>query len=123
MLFHHKYHVVYCMLWAVGACVVLALVRPWGTSAGNWLSSAGLLLDILGLVQLEISGVFDRILAALELASAEGKAPSNLVRHVIDNPDEAAWRRRARWWLFSGPKTGVQLIAAGCVLQLIGTWL
>jgi hypothetical protein len=123
VLFRYKWAVVYGTLVGISTCLVLAAVPPWETSAASWVTTAGLLLDMLGLAQLEISGVFDRIMVALEEASNEGKAPSNLVRHVIDDPDEAEWRKRLRWWLFSGPKTGVQLIVAGCALQLVGTWL
>lgn len=123
MLFKHKYAVIYGMVWLIGACLTLAFIRPFGTTASNWVTSAGLLLDVLGLAQLEISGVFDGIITALMKANDEGLAPSRLVREVIDNPDEAEWRRKARWWLMSGPKTGVQLIVLGCVFQLIGTWL
>jgi hypothetical protein len=43
----------------IGACLCLALAFLWDRS--KWLTSAGLMFDLAGLVQLEISGLFERI--------------------------------------------------------------
>jgi hypothetical protein len=43
-----------------GACACLALACVF--DRGKWLSSAGLMFDLAGIVQLEISGLFERVL-------------------------------------------------------------
>lgn len=122
MLYRNRKVLVYGLLSAVAACIVLGFWRPMG-SAGNWFNSAGLLLDILGLVLLEASGIFEKLSNFLLEADAQGEPlPSNVVREVIDNP-EPDWPDHLNERLFRDVRTGVQMIVGGCLLQLLGTWL
>jgi hypothetical protein len=84
-----------------------------------------LLMDILGLAMLDISGVFGRIFGEVKRLEATGddRIPSRYVREIIVSPDEAEWISNLRHRVFSAPQTGVQVIAAGCAVQLVGTWL
>jgi hypothetical protein len=81
------------------------------------------MLDIAGIIQLELSGAFERV---LEKYGDVGKypygPPSHITRRIIDNPDTPfrSWMRNA---LFFEHRTGVRLIIAGFVFQLLGVWL
>jgi hypothetical protein len=72
-LFHRRHVLIYVLLW----CVVGSLFAATTWSAGKWVTTAGLLMDIAGLVQLEIS-VFYKM--NLDAFSDEEKYPYG-VRH------------------------------------------
>jgi hypothetical protein len=55
-IFYKRHLLVYSLLVVVAGCAVMAAVGP----AGKWVTTAGLLLDITGLVQLDVSGLFSR---------------------------------------------------------------
>jgi hypothetical protein len=122
MLFKFRRLLVFGTGLAIGACLISAL---FGEAGGKWLTSAGLLMDILGLALLDISGVFGRIFTEIERLEAEGddRIPSRYVREIISNPDEPGWVGNLRHRIFSAPQTGVQVIALGCGVQLVGTWI
>lgn len=97
---------------------VMALIGP----ASKWLTTSGLIFDMAGLVQLNISGLFECI---IEKYGDETKypygPPSHITRRIIDDPDNPL-RTRVRNVLYFDSKTGFRLIVAGCVLQLVGAW-
>lgn len=106
----------------IGACVSLALALVW--DRGHWLSSAGLLFDLAGIVQLEISGLFERWLVKY---SHEQKypygPPSHITRRIIaDSDPDTPIRSYLSNLLFYELKTGFRLIVIGCALQLAGVW-
>jgi hypothetical protein len=41
----------------------------------------------------------------------------------MEEYSEIEWVANLRHRIFSEPVTGVQVIAAGCVVQLVGTWV
>ena len=92
-------------------------------NTGKSLSSAGLLFDVVGIVQLELSGLFDD---TFKQYSGEenfpGGPPSNITRQIIDNPDTPirTWVRNS---LFFERRTGFYLIVLGFYFQLAGVWL
>jgi hypothetical protein len=100
-----------------GACACLALACVF--DRGKWLSSAGLMFDLAGIVQLEISGLFERYLD--KYGDEHGGPPSPIMRRIIDNPDTPI-RTYLRNLLFFDLKTGFRLIVLGCTVQLIGVW-
>jgi hypothetical protein len=104
----------------LGACVCLSLALVW--DRGKWLTSAGLMFDLAGIVQLEISGLFGRI---IDEYGDEQKypygPPSHITRKIIDNPDRPT-RSHLRNALFFDLRTGFRLIVLGCALQLAGVW-
>lgn len=105
----------------LGALVSIAMSLH-GPS-GRWLTSAGLLFDIAGIVQLELSGLFDDIMR--QYGDAEKYPygpPSNITRHIIDNPDTPirTWIRNK---LFFERRTGFELIFLGFVFQYLGDWI
>lgn len=106
------------LLAAIVASFMMVFVGP----ADHWLNTTGLLLDIAGLVQLEVSGVFARI---MEIYGDEerypGGPPSNITREIIDNPD-APIRTGLRNWLFFDGATGLWFIFVGQVQQLAAVW-
>jgi hypothetical protein len=90
---------------------------------GRWISTEGYILAVAGLIQLEISGLFEKIMNEYR---DEGKypygPPSRIVRQVIDDPDRPI-RTQIRNLLFFRLRTGFVLILVGNILQAIGMWL
>jgi hypothetical protein len=91
--------------------------------AGKWLESAGLLFDIAGIVQLDLAGLFDRIMEQFgDAIKYPFGPPSNITRQIIDDPD-----RPVRTWLrntfFFESRTGLRLLVLGFAFQMAGNWL
>ena len=109
----------------IGALVaaVANLVMSCYGQPGKWISSAGLLFDIAGVLQLELSGLFDML---LEVYGDEEKypygPPSHITREIIDNPDTPflTWLRNT---FFFEHRTGIQLLGLGFALQYVGGWI
>jgi hypothetical protein len=100
----------------------LTVEFPSLLSRSKWLSTSGLLFDIAGIVQLEISGLFDKIFEEYnDVYKYPGGPPSNITRPIIDDPDRP-FRTGLRNWLFFEHRSGFYLIALGCGLQLTGVW-
>jgi hypothetical protein len=103
-----------------GACMCIAFSLLWEHS--KWLSSAGLMFDLAGIVQLEISGLFERIINKYgDEEKYPGGPPSHITRRIIDDPDKPI-RSYLHNLLFFELKTGFRLIVIGCVFQLAGVW-
>lgn len=102
-----------------GLCVMFA----GGTTGGKWFASSGLLATAAGVVQLEVSGLFQRI---MDVYGDEEKypygPPSYVTRQIIDNPD-----RPVRTWVrnvcFFDIRTGFWLIVGGTLVQVVAVWL
>lgn len=113
------------LLLATGCCVV---ATGWhlatdGKSAAKFLGSAGLLATVAGLFQLDISGLFERI---LEVYGDSDKypfgPPSHITRQIIDNPDRPvqAWLRNR---CFFDVRTGFWIIVIGTLIQVVAVWI
>lgn len=104
-----------------GALVCLVLA-PLGNSS-RWVTSAGLMLDMAGIVQLEMAGLFDKIAAAyFDEARHPYDPPSRITREIIDNPDAPVRTAIRNAVLFNG-RTGFWLLVGGFAMQLLGAWL
>jgi hypothetical protein len=105
----------------IAACLCAALGFVW--DRGKWLTSAGLLFDLAGLVQLEISGLFERIVDRFgDEEEFPYGPPSHITHKIIDNPDTPV-RTALRNFLFFDLKTGFRLIVLGVALQLVAVWV
>jgi hypothetical protein len=109
------------------ASVLVACVIFWELyyrlPVGRLISTDGYILAVSGLIQLEISGLFEKIMD--EYGNEERYPygpPSRIVREIIDNPDRPI-RTRIRNVLFFRLRTGFELILVGTILQAIGMWL
>jgi hypothetical protein len=125
---NYAYYNRYIVLYTLIGCVVLCLIQAWLGLVGDaskWLNSAGLVLDLTGIVQLEISGFFETIAnAAMEHHERTGLVPSRFAREIVDTPEEfQTTLGRFEEWLKRSPKAGVVFFALGCLLQLIATWM
>jgi hypothetical protein len=118
-----------------GAFVVLSLLTLCSTAlelyclatgqalAAKWLAAGGLLATAAGIVELEVSGLFERI---IEHYGNEEKypcgPPSYITREIIDNPDRpfATWVRNI---CFFNVRTGFWLIVVGTLVQVVAVWL
>ena len=104
---------------AIGLYAILSM-QPNGS---KWIASPGLLATVAGVVQLEVGGLFERI---IERYGNEEKypygPPSYITREIIDNSD-----RPFDMWLrgicFFNIKTGLWLIVVGTLVQAIAVWL
>jgi hypothetical protein len=94
------------LLLATTVCVGVAIAD---SSPAKWIGSAGLLLDVAGLVQLELSGLFNGV-AADDRRPTVGDAARPLGAWVQDK-------------LFFDRRTGFWFIVLGLAEQLAGLWL
>jgi hypothetical protein len=100
------------------ASVAMAVHGP----TGRWLTSAGLLFDISGIVQLEVSGLFDEIVREYgDVKKYPYGPPSRITRDIIDNPD-AKVRTWFRNTFFFERRTGFKFLLVGFVFQYLGDW-
>ena len=106
----------------VGILGIFALLLGWSGSQ-KLLSSCGLLATLTGVVQLEISGLFDRIFK--EYGNEEKYPygpPSYITREIIDDPDHTfrTWLRNVS---FFRPSTGFWFIVVGTLIQVVAVWV
>lgn len=91
--------------------------------AARWFATSGLLATVAGFVQLDISGLFDKI---SEKYGDENKyshgPPSFITREIIDIPDRIlfSWFRGTA---FFNSSTGYWLIVVGTLIQVVAVWL
>jgi len=113
--------IIYGGLAAVVICVAMAFI--WSPS--QWLNRAGLLAELLGLAQLELTGTFSALaIAARGLQSEDNPIPSRFKGEMFATTDEfRTWPVAFDEWTQLSPKAGIVFIALGCVLQLIATCL
>ena len=115
------FNVLLSLTLAAGVLGLYAILAALPT-AGRWIASTGLLAVVTGVVQLEISGLFEKI---MEHYSNEEKypygPPSRVTRQTIDNPD------RPFTWLhnicYFDVRTGFWLIVLGTFTQIAAVWL
>ena len=92
------------------------------TDSQKWIGTSGVLATITGLFQLEVSGLFEKI---MEKFSDETKfpygPPSHITRQIIDNPD-APLRTWFRNTFFFKVSTGFWLIVIGTIIQILAVW-
>lgn len=102
-------------------CVVITIF----TWSPKWCESAGLVFDIAGIVQLEVSGFFDKWLEKYaDLEKYPGGPPSQVTRQIfeIENPEKpvSSW-----FWTtaYFDHRAGFWLLVAGFAFQLTANWL
>lgn len=87
------------------------------------MGTTGLLATLTGVVQLEVAGLFTKI---LERYGDEEEYPYGpplyITREVIDNPDTPI-RTWLRTYAFFKPSTGFWFIVVGTLAQVAAVWL
>jgi len=109
---------------ALLAAALASLVLAAFSDAQKWISTASVLFGLAGIVQLDISGLFEHW---LERYGDEEKYPSGPPSHItrqiiaIDDPDTPmrSWLRNIA---FTDKRTGFYLIILGGALQLFSIW-
>lgn len=105
------------------AAIAAYSVAVSGPAAAKWTSTTGLLATVTGIVQLEVSGLFDKIFHRyLDEERYPGGPPSYITREIIDNPDRP-FATALRNVCFFNMRTGFWLIVVGTLIQVGGTWL
>lgn len=111
------------LLTLVAAATGLYYIFAALPSARRWIASAGLLATVTGVVQLEVSGLFEKIMQHYgdEKEYPYGP-PSHITREIIDDPNRpfVMWLRRI---CFFNVNTGFWLIVFGTLTQVVAVWL
>jgi hypothetical protein len=92
-------------------------------NTSKWMAMAGLLATATGIIQLEVSGLFDELIAEfVDEKKYPYGPPSNITRQIIDNPDRPfySWLRNIA--IFSR-RTGFWFIIVGTLTQVVAVWV
>src|SRR3984893_8233954 len=120
--FEYRVLLIILLILAV-ACLVVGWFFAGVGFRGKWANSAGLMFDVSGVIQLHISGLFDKIID--KYGDAEKYPfgpPSHITRKIIDDPDRPIWMW-IRTFLFLESTTGFYLLLVWLAFQLMGTWV
>ena len=89
----------------------------------RWVTTAGLLCDIAGILQISTSEWFQRVFDHyLDEERFPNGPPSHVARRLIDLPHAPVTMALRRLLYYDGG-FGFALIIAGSMLQLAGTWM
>lgn len=113
------------LITATAVVLLAAIWRLWvgDPDAGRVVRSSGYLSIVAGLVQLEVSGFFTRLIDHYDNdAEYPYGPPSHVTREIIDNPDRPV-RSAMRGKLDFDVRTGFWLVVGGTLLQLTGEWV
>jgi hypothetical protein len=106
----------------LGTLSAYCALTGW-SNAGKLTATTGLLATLTGVVQLEVAGLFTKILDEYgDDAKYPYGPPSYITREVIDDPD-APVRTWLRTYAFFKPATGFWFIVAGTLIQVLAVWL
>lgn len=121
---YERFAFVVLLLLTAGAATlgVYCVIYSWSNSA-KWVGTAGLLATVTGVVQLEVSGLFEKLVR--QYGNAEKYPygpPSHITREIIANPDTPI-RTWVRGMCFFNLRTGFWLIVLGTLAQVAAVWL
>lgn len=92
-------------------------------TASKWIASTGLFATVTGVVQFEVSGLFQKI---MEIYGDEEKypygPPSYITREIVANPDRP-FVTCLQHVCFFNVKTGFWLIVIGTLIQVVAVWV
>jgi hypothetical protein len=108
--------------------VASAIIGVWGAllslpATAKWIGTSGLLATVTGVVQLEVSGLFEKILTHYgDDKKYPYGPPSYITREIIDNLDRpfATWLRNTCYF---NARTGFWLIVLGTMTQVVAVWV
>lgn len=121
--FDRRAFIALSLITLVTAALSLYYLTVDHAKAAKWLATAGLLATATGVVQLEVSGLFERILDHYGNAEKYPVGPpSYIAREIIDNPDSPI-ATRVRNVCFFNARTGFWLIVVGTLVQVFAMWL
>jgi hypothetical protein len=110
-------------LWALLTTGLVCVVVTIFTRSPKWCGSAGLIFDIAGIVQLEISGLFDKWFDKYgDIEKYPSGPPSHITRQIIDDPDKPV-RMWVRNKLYFDHRAGFWLLVVGFIFQFAAIWL
>jgi hypothetical protein len=121
---YERFAFVVLLLLTIGTGILGAYSVLFGLpSGGKWIGTAGLLGTVTGVVQLEVSGLFEKIITHYEDDKKYPYGPpSYITRAIIDNPDRpfATWIRNT---CYLTARTGFWLIVVGTIAQILAVWV
>jgi len=99
------------------------MLMAGGATASKWIASTGLFATVTGVVQFEVSGLFQKI---MEIYGDEEKypygPPSYITREIVANPDRP-FVTCLQHVCFFNVKTGFWLIVIGTLIQVVAVWV
>jgi hypothetical protein len=116
---------VFLLLLAVGFLIasLVGMTSFPHVTVAKLVGSSGLFLDIAGIVQLESSGAFEKLMDKYgNVEDYPYGPPSHVTRRIIDDAD-APLKTALRNHLFFEHRTGIWFLVAGFVLQLSAVWI
>ena len=101
---------------------VWSAFRNWPTAV-KWIGTSGLLATVTGVVQLEVSGLSEKVMA--HYGNDEKYPfglPSYTTREIIDNPDRpfVTWLRNT---CYVDARTGFWFVFIGTIIQVVAVWV
>lgn len=121
---YERFAFVVLLFLTAGATIIGTYCVLVGLSGGvKWVGTSGLLATATGVVQLEVSGLFEKILTHYGDAEKYPYGPpSYITREIIDNPDRpfSTWLRNTCYF---NARTGFWLIVIGTMIQVVAVWL
>ncbi|MGL4959600.1 MAG: hypothetical protein ACRC67_00090 [Inquilinus sp.] len=103
------------------AALYSAIVPGWPT--GKLLGTAATLAQLAGVVQLDVTEFWDRVITPyFDEEKYPFGPPSYITRQIIDNP-EAPIRMSIRATLFTRSITGFWLIVGGTFFSAVAIWI
>lgn len=107
---------------SVAASIYASISGCWPT--GKLLSTASAFAALAGIVQLTVSGLWEKTIAYYEDRPAEFPygAPSNVMREIIWNPDTPI-RSSIRSYIVFNTSTALWLAVISAIFGGLGAWL
>jgi len=103
----------------IAVCCIIAGL-PY---ASKWLATSGLLATVSGVIQIDVSELFQRLIQEYTNDQKYPNGPPSYVaREIVDNPDRPLGMM-VRDVTFFDPRTGLWLIICGSIVQAIAVWL
>ncbi|MCA6101213.1 hypothetical protein [Bradyrhizobium australafricanum] len=111
------------LLLLLAATPFVGLTQWSHVTIAKLIGSSGLCLDIAGIIQLEISGAFDKLMDQYgDIERYPYGPPSRITRQIVDDA-EAPIRTAIRNTLFFEHQTAIRLLVVGFFLQLSSVWV
>ena len=122
MTFKLKEQIAAVSLMCASICLIV-LIPIFPNATSKLLGSSGLGITLVGLLQIDIAGLFEKLTQHLENTSEQPFGPpSYICRQIISNPDPSRLSRLRELMLFN-PKVGFWLIVSGTLLQIFAIWV
>lgn len=109
------------LLLSIASAMLTLCLAPFSYTS-KMISSSSVLFGIAGLLQLELTGFFDKVFRDLSDAADAGVYPSHIYRNIITNPGQPL-RTFIKDLIYYNRKCGYSFLLIGSVIQIISIWI